>query len=253
MYMPPPAGAESEIGGPDGFSYGAVLVAADAAATARIEAVLMAVRFSGWIAPAEDGVSVVVGDPGEGIVAAGRRGIIEVGADLAAATGARALAARVRRDRQLGLVAFSGPDEIARYDSDPSTEPDADRDVIGDPVGAEQAPLIADLFGRADAAERLEEILDDELDPDSTFESERLRDVLRVLGLPEWVVGAAHLPKVVPTGPSVSSLIRLRAGRRGALAAVTTWPIRRLRARWNPAPILADPPRGSSGDEWMFL
>ncbi|MBN9200076.1 MAG: hypothetical protein J0H70_01630, partial [Microbacterium chocolatum] len=74
-----------------------------------------------------------------------------------------------------------------------------------------------------------------------------------VLGLPEWVVGAAHLPKVVPTGPSVASLVRLRAGRRGALAAVTAWPVRRLRARWNPAPILAEPPRGSSGDEWMFL
>lgn len=253
MYMPPPAGAESEIGGPDGFSYGAVLLMTDAESSAQVAEALAAMRFSGWIAPAEDGVIVIVGDPGDGVVAAGRRGIVEVGGALAAATGARALAARVRRDRQLGLVAFSGADEVARYDSDPSREPDADRDVISEPVGAEQALAIAELFGREEAAERLEEILDDELDPDSTFESERLRDVLRVLGLPEWVVGAAHLPKVVPTGPSVASLVRLRAGRRGALAAVTAWPIRRLRARWNPAPILAEPPRGSSGDEWMFL
>ena len=52
----------------------------------------------------------------------------------------------------------SGADEVARYDSDPSREPDADREVISEPVGAEQAPAIAELFGREEAADRLEEI-----------------------------------------------------------------------------------------------
>ena len=111
------------------------------------------------------------------------------------------LAARVVRDRQLALVAWRGGIEVGRYCSDPSRETGADKDVIDQPVGADIAVTLAELYGRVDAADELSELLEDELDPDSVYESERLRAVLRLLGLPAWIVAAGALPRDIPTGP----------------------------------------------------
>ena len=103
---------------------------------------------------------------------------------LAERTAGAVLAVRVRRDRQLGIVAWRAGDEVGRYCSDPSREPGADKEVLDQPFGAELAESLAELWGRADAADELTELLEEELDPDSVYESERLRTVLRLLGLP---------------------------------------------------------------------
>ena len=84
-----PAAAEAE-----GESYGAVLVAG--AAVDEVAEVLGGVRFTGWIAPPDDGWLVALAGPG--IVAAGGRGIVEVGA-LLARSGSPTIAVRVQRDR----------------------------------------------------------------------------------------------------------------------------------------------------------
>ena len=216
--------------------------------------VLRGIRFSGWIAPPRDGWIVVLGDPGDGVVADDRRGVIEVGAALAERLAAPVLAVRVRRDRQLGIVAWRDGEEVGRYCSDPSREPDADKDVLDQPVGAELAEALAELWNRADAADDLAELLEEELDPESVYESERLRSVLRLLGLPAWIVAAGALPQDIPTGPTAAELTRLRAGATGYAGRTLGPALRAVRRRQTPPPVIADPPRGSGMgfEEWMF-
>jgi hypothetical protein len=249
--MPPPG---SEVGGPDGHSYGAALIPADETTPPLVMDVLRGIRFTGWIAPLHDGWIVVLGQPGDAVVANDRRGIIEVGALLATRIPDAVLAVRVRQDRQLGLVAWSAGEERVRYCSDPSREPDADKDVLAQPVGVEGADVLADLWNRPDSAEDLSELLEEELDPDSVYESERLGRVLRLLGLPAWIVGAGSLPRRMPTGPKVSELVHLRAGAPGLAGrwrGVLTKPVRRRQAA---PPVIVDPPTGHGGgfEEWMF-
>lgn len=252
-----PLGVPGDVGGPDGYSYGAVMLRTDVADAPAVEGALRELRFTGWVAPESDGWIVALGDPGAGVVARGRRGVLEVGADLAARLGATVLVARVRRDRQLGLAAWHGDDEVARYCSDPSEEPDADREVLSDPVGVASAPALAALVGRPEAAEALTELLDEDLDTESVFESERLRGVLRLLSLPDWVVAAGSLPRDIPTGPRAAELTRMRVGRTGAAGVLANAALRRLRRRWSPPPVIADPPREGMGgmegiEPWMF-
>jgi hypothetical protein len=246
--------ADSEIGGPAGYSYGAAIVPADALTPSALQDVLSGIRFSGWIAPPDDGVVVVLGDPGDGVVADGRRGIIEVAGSLALGVPGRVLAVRVRNDRQLALVAWRDGEEVARYCSDPSREPGADKDVLSEPYGAESAETFAELWGRSDAAERLLDLLEDELDPDSVYESERLGRVLRLLGMPDWIVAAAALPRPMPRGPKASELMRMRAGATGVAGRSRESLLRPVRRRQHPPPVIADPPTsGGMGDEyWMF-
>ena len=219
-----------------------------------VQAILSVIRFSGWIAPPHDDWAVVLGDPGDRVVADGRRDIIHVGGLLAERVPGPVLAVRVRRDRQLALVAWKAGEEVARYCSDPSQEPGADKDVLAEPVGAEYAATFADLWDRPDAVEKLTELLEDELDPDSVYESERLGQVLRLLGLPAWLVAAGQLPHAMPTGPRSAELIRMRAGRTGVAGVIAGMFVRPVRRRQQPPPVIADPPKGGGMgfEEWMF-
>ncbi len=239
---------------PAGLSYGAVLLPSDDIAPAELLVQLRGIRFSGWIAPPQDGWTVVLGDPGDGVVADERRGVIEVAALLAAGMPGTVLAVRVRRDRQLALVAWSGGDEVGRYCSDPSQEPDADEDVLTEPLGAEHAATFAALCGRDESAKKLTELLEEELDPESVFESERLGEVSRLLGLPRWLVAVGALPHDIATGPSAAELTRLRAGVTSAAGRMREAPLRALRRRQHPPPVIADPPSGGGMDfeAWML-
>lgn len=254
MFLPAPSGQSPDNAGTHGDSYGAVFVRADETTVDAVVEAVRALAFTGWIAPPRDGWIVVLGDPGDGVVAIGRRGIVEVGAALAATLTVAAIAMRVRRDRQLGIVAWQGSGELGRYCSDPSQEPQSDDDVISEPVGAESAVDFAELCGRAEVAEKLIEVLDEELDSDSVFESERLIAVLRMLELPSWLVASAALPRDIPTGPRADELTRLRDGRPGVAGVARNAFVRRVRRRRSPPPVIADPPRsGMSGyDPWLM-
>ena len=222
----------------------------------RIQNLLRVIRFTGWVAPPQGEWIVILGDPGAGVVAAQRRGIIEVAGILADDTGVPVFAVRVRRDRQLAIVAWSEGEEIGRYSSDPSQEPGDQDDVVAEPVGVASAPAFARLAGREDAAEDVEELLAEELDPDSVYESERLRQLLRLLGLPAWIVAAGALPRDIPTGPRAADLMRLRAGRSGFPGWARHAFIRRVRRRRAAPVAIPDPPRQSPGmggmEPWMF-
>lgn len=252
--MPLSSGASAEDEEPEGLSYGAVLLSAAAVDVGELKTLLRGIRFSGWLAPASDGWVVVLGDPGDGVVADDRRGVIEVGAFLAEGMPGAVLAVRVRRDRQLALVGWSDGVEVGRYCSDPSQEPGADKDVLPDPCGAEDADALAALCGRDEAAERLGELLAEELDPGSVFESERLGEVARLLGLPRWLVAAGELPDDIPTGPRARDLVHVRAGATGAGARLRDAPLRSLRRRQQPPPVIVDPPTGGGMDveAWML-
>ena len=246
-----PYAPRPEVGGPAGHTYAVVLIRTEEAAA--VAAVLRRLRFTGWTAPSRDGWLPVVAVPGGGTVAAGRRGVVEVGAALATALAATVLAVRVLADRQLALVAWSGTDELGRYVSDPAREPGADEDVLPDPLGVPDAGAFAAACGHPDRAGDLADILAERLDPDSEIESERLARVLRLLGLPTWLVAVATLPRELPTGPSARELTRFGAGRRG----LPGWLGRRVagvvRRRRRPPPVIADPPRGGSGtDPWLL-
>jgi hypothetical protein len=255
VFLPPPPNLpHAETPGDAGDSYGAALVRADRQALAGVIDSLRAVRFSGWIAAPAGGWIVALGDPGDGVVAAGRRGIVEVAALLAAGLGSPGVAVRIKRDRQLALVAWRGAEEIGRYCSDPSREPGADDEILSEPYGAEQAEGFAQLLGRPDAADDLAAVLDEELDIENVSESERLAQVLDLLGLPRWLVAAGALPHDIPTGPRTIELIRLRGGATGMAGRARGVGTRLLRRRAAPPPVLADPPRshGARFDPWLF-
>jgi hypothetical protein len=250
--LPPPQGATAQDGEPRGYTYGAVILAEGDVTSAEIQDVLRGIRFTGWMSPPRDGWVVVLGDPGDGVVADGRRGVIEVGAELAERSAGGVLAVRVREDRQLGMVAWRAGRELGRYCSDPSREPETDKEVLDQPVGAELSESLAEVWGRADAAQKLTELLQEELDPDSVFESERLRSVLRLLGLPAWIMASGALPRDIPTGPKAAELTRLRAGETGLAGRTLGSALRQVRRRQTPPPVIADPPRGGGFEDWMF-
>lgn len=252
--MPLSPGSFSSEDDPAGLSYGAVLLPSDDIAPAELLVQLRGIRFSGWIAPPQDGWTVVLGDPGDGVVADERRGVIEVAAFLAEGMPGSVLAVRVRRDRQLALVAWSAGSEVGRYCSDPSQEPDADEDVLTEPIGAEHGAVFAALCGREAVTKKLTELLEEELDSGDVFESERLAEVSRLLGLPRWLVAAGSLPHDIATGPPAAELTRLRAGVAGAAGRVREAPLRALRNRQHPPPVIADPPSGGGMDfeAWML-
>ena len=257
-------GGPAEVGGPAGHTYAAVLVRSGSSPVhsghgypselpLSVVAALRAIRFSGWVArePA-DGWVAVVPRRGAGTVAAGRRGVAGVG-EMLAGLGGPALAVRVLQDRQLLLVAWDGGAEAGRYVSDPSREPGAGDDLLAEPYGVRDAPAIAAVCGRPDAGEDLTGLLREELDPESTIESERLGRVARLLGLPTWLVAIPSLPRDIPTGPSRRDWIRLGAGLPGVPGRLAGWAADVVRKRRPPPPAVTDAPRGNSDvDPWLM-
>ena len=254
MLPPTPAIGHTTDSDPDGHSYGAVLVAADPSLLPRVQELLQELPFTGWVTAREKWI-IALGQPGDGVVAAKRRGVIEVAAALAAELGQVVFALRVRNDRQLAIVAWQDGEEIGRYCSNPSVEPGASREVASDPVGSEYAEAFAQACRRPEAAAELSSLLEEELDPDSIYESERLLTVLKLLGMPRWLVGAGELPADIMTAPRTKEMLRLRVGRKKIAGILFNMAlVKKKRRRRTPPPVIADPPTNSmSGYEsWML-
>jgi hypothetical protein len=237
--------------GPAGYTYGAVAVRCGDGRDGLL-ARLRALRFTGWVGPVEDGwVLAVAARPG-GTVAAGRRGLLDVGTLVAEELGTTAVALRVLHDRQLVIAVWEGADEVGRYVSDPAHGLD-DEDVLSLPLGAEHAEAFAAALGSPAAGADLEELLAEELDHESMIESERLALVLRLLGLPRWLVASPALPRDVPGGPQARAFTRLGAGVPGVPGRLLGRAAEVTRKRRRPAPVVPDPPRAAPGlDPWLF-
>jgi hypothetical protein len=255
--MYPVVGVGGDVGGPSGYTYAGVVVRLDGVPCGRpctredVLATLREIRFSGWLARPEDGWLVAGTASGEGTVASGRRGVVGVGEWLAGRLAATVLAVRVVADRQLLLALWVEREEVGRYVSDPSYGLDADDDIPSDPLGVELAAPLAAACGHPEAAEDLAELLAEPLDPDSVIESERLGGVLRLLGLPRWLVAAASLPRKASTGPRARDVTRLRAGIPGWLGWVCGWAVDLVRRRRPPPAAVTDAPSGGAGiDAW---
>ncbi len=244
--------ATGDGSGPEGHTYAGALVRLTAG-TDR-DAVLTALRdlrFTGWLGPTEGNWVVAVAAHAAGVVATGRRGVLDVAGELSRRQGTTVVAVRVADDRQLVLAAWSDGDELGRYVSDPSHGLD-DETVLDEPLGVEYAEALAAAAGTPGAADDLADLLADELDPDSVFESERLLGVLRLIGLPHWLVASASLPRDVPGGPRRGDVTQLGAGVPGVPGRFAGRAAHLLRKRRRPAPVVVDPPRGAPPDPWLW-
>ncbi|WP_136520573.1 hypothetical protein [Cellulomonas telluris] len=202
---------------PEGLTYAVVLTRADRDA---VVAVLTTERFSGWVGPAEDGWVVAVPESPLGHVAARRQHVEELGGTLAAAVAGPVVTVVVTRDELLELWAWDGPRVVLEYVSDPAkADPEDETAMWSGPRGVHQAPALAALSGRPDAAEDVGELLGEELG-ESEQESERLMAVARLLGWPEWLVAVDSLPRRVPGGPDAGAFVRLRVGRTGPVGVL---------------------------------
>ncbi len=251
----PVSGSAADGQGPSGYTYGAALIRVDGTSISRedVLAVLREIRFSGWLAQPELGWLVAVVASGAGTVAAGRRGVLGVAEWLAERFTATVLAVRVVADRQLLVALWTDGEEAGRYVSDPSEEPGAEDDVLPDSLGVEHAEDFAAACGHPEVADDLAELLAEDLDTESVIESERLSGVLRLLGLPRWLVASSSLPRDVPTGPGRRDLTRLGAGVPGPLGPLCGRAADVVRRRRPPPPAVTDAPRGGSGmDPWLM-
>lgn len=221
MYPPGPI----SIGeGEAGLSYSGVYAAAE---RERVIAALGELRFTGFIGPQEGTwVLSIAGNP-LAKVAGKKRRINDVAHDLATTLGVVTLAAEVVKDSRLRLWAFDGDEVLPAYDSDPPDDEDEPGgitlDDFGNPVmsgggGFVDHEMVAvsllSAFGAEDEEGTLGDLLDDDLGED-TSESERLTSILRVLGLPTWIVSSDSLPRRVPGGPDKDAVLRLGAGKPG--------------------------------------
>lgn len=204
-----------------GLTYAGVIVrlpgsSTPADARAAVLAELSELRFSGWLGPAEPPWAVAVADNPAGSVAGGRTGIGALTAQLAAALGTVALGVQVVGDRTLRLTLASEGNVLGEYESDPTHGRPDDDEAWPEPTGVEIADPLVHVCQTGDV-ETLTEILAEELEPGSVFESERLTAVARHLGMPDWLVAADSLPRAVPGGPAAGEVTRLGAGTPGPL------------------------------------
>ena len=199
-------------------------------------------RFTGWLGPQEGDWLLVVPEAVDGPVAGSGRGLLQLALALARELSTVAVVARVDRDQVLRLDGWDGtgddgsqpPRELGGYVSDPSIDAPDDDAVFAEPEGAHHAHAYAGACSRPEVGEELFELLAEELDTESIFESERLDSALRLLDVPRWLVSAPSLPRDVPGGPRRGELVRLGAGRLGVsgrLAAAATGVVRRRRRR----------------------
>jgi len=219
MYPPGPISVGE---GEAGLSYSGAYAAAE---RDRVIAALGELRFTGYLGPQEGTwVLSIAGNP-LGKVAGSRRRINDVARDLAATLDVVTLAVEVARDARLRLWAFDGEDALPGYDSHPPDENEPGGmalDDFGNPIvsggGFADNEMVAvsllSTFGAEDPDGTLGELLGEDLGED-TNESERLTSVLRLLGLPTWIVSSDSLPRRVPGGPDRSEILRLGAGKPG--------------------------------------
>lgn len=214
---------------PEGHRYTGLLVDIGEAGRAGLLAALGRARFSGWVGPAQGRWVVAVADNPGGSVAGSRTGVSELTRRVA--TGLRTLALGVEVDDERVLrLTWASPDVDGSYDSNPGLGHEDDEDDLPpDPVGVDLLTGLAEAAGRPEAAEDLTELLGDQIDRDSTFESERLRAVLRLLDAPTWLVASSSLPRDVPSGPRRSEITRLGAGRPGPAGRLRGLAVRRVR------------------------
>lgn len=212
---------ETEVGGPSGLTY-AVLVTR--LAHDELLEILTSERFSGWVAPTEDGWTVAVPESPLGHVASHRRRLPELAEAISDRTDAVVASVVVVKDELLRLWAGRGGAQLVDYVSDPSVgaqDAPLELDPFGNPVGISDGPVgahgasaLARAADRAQAADELQELLAERLG-ESENESERLQAAARLLGWPSWLVAVDSLPRRVPGGPDASAFTRLRAGRGG--------------------------------------
>ncbi len=126
---------------------------------------------------------MAVADSPGGSVAGSRTGVAALTRRLATGLQTLVLGVEVDDERVLRLT-WASPDAAGGYDSDPTVGHEDDDDLLPDPVGVDLLGDLAAAAGRPGAAEDLTELLGEEIDRDSTYESERLRAALRLLGMP---------------------------------------------------------------------
>lgn len=214
MYVPPTLNENPEdLGRP---SYGVLLTSAG---TEEVVSALAAARFTGWVAPGQDGWCVAIAEHPLGMVAAGRRGLPALAADLSGVLGTATIAVVIRRERLLTLTAYDGGAALVSYLSDAQQARPGDEFAWG-PQGAGGGHQLARLCGVPGHGEETVEVLAEEHGEDEN-ESERLMALARILGWPRWLVAVPGLPRRLSGGPAVGSLVRLRAGRRGLAGVIT--------------------------------
>jgi hypothetical protein len=205
---------------PADYSYAGLLVRAGRGELLRH---LADAGFSGWVGPQEAEWVVLIPARLRGAVTATGADLETLGADVARRFDAVTLAAAVQRDKVLRLAMWNGPRELGRYLSNPAYGVPEDDEVWPEPEGAEHAGAFAAACGRSDYAEELAELLGEMLDEESQIESERLSIVLRLLGLPRWLVAANSLPRDVPAGPNAQEFVRLFRGGTGLPSRAGAW------------------------------
>jgi len=213
---------------PEGHRYAGLVVDAAAPGRDALLAALGRARFSGWVGPGDGRWVVAVADSPGGSVAGSRTGVADLTRRLATGLQTLVLGVEVDDARVLRLT-WASPDGEGAYDSDPTVGHEDDDDLLPDPVGVDLLGDLAAAAGRPGAADDLTELLGDEIDRDSTFESERLRAALRLLGMPTWLVASSSLPRDVPSGPRRGETTRLGAGRPGPAGRLTGMATRRVR------------------------